>query len=74
VLTRDTGPLPQAFISLTAPQVYRIRAQSFTPAGARFVREAIVSFGDVQRQEATILRWYRGDGGAGATSISPPPC
>jgi general secretion pathway protein K len=55
------GTLPSDLIAISAPNVFLIRADAVTPAGARFVREAIVEIADAKRQRIEIRRWYRGD-------------
>ena len=65
----DASALPQAFVSLTAPNVFLIRSSAETPAGARFVREAIIEIADARLQKINILRWYRGKGAVG---VNPP--
>jgi general secretion pathway protein K len=74
-----TGPdaLPSEFISFGTPMDFRIRVSAETPAGARFIREAIVEIVDAKRQRIDIRRWYRGSSaGAGAAVVAAalPPC
>ena len=73
----DPNALPPAFASLTAPSVFLIRAVAETPAGARYVREAIVEVTDAKRQKLEIRRWYRGEGEGGLAVARPqqvPAC
>ena len=83
-LPADASALPQAFLSLTAPNVFLIRSAAETPAGAHFVREAMVEIKDARLQKIAILRWYRGEGADAAKQQKPttaasnpaplPPC
>jgi len=70
-LPADANSLPAAFVSQSAPRVFLIRGVSTTPVGAHFVREAVVEIRDARLQKLDILRWYRGELGAGQTSSGP---
>lgn len=74
--TAKAGAVPPAFIALSAPSVFTIRAAAATPAGAHYVREAIVEIIDSKRQKIEIRRWFRGE--QPAVPATPPaqlsPC
>lgn len=80
----DRAALPPAFVTASARRTFTIEAEAVTSRGARFVREAVVNFGDLAREAAgsdsasrrarslplTILSWRRGTSFASAPAQS----
>lgn len=59
-LTR-AGPLPSNFLQPSARRYFAVRAEARSPAGAAFVREAIVELGRERGvQSYSFRRWRRG--------------
>lgn len=51
--------LPAIFVSASRRNVFQVRAEARTAAGAVFLREAVVSLGPPQAPRLTVLRWTR---------------
>jgi general secretion pathway protein K len=71
------APLPAEFLAASTRRAFSIHSQARTPAGAIFVREAIVEFTSTRAEAFIVRRWYRGaaaKGGAGPPSQGLSPC
>lgn len=73
------APLPAEFLAASTRRAFSVLSEARTPAGATFVREAVVEFATGRPEAFVIRRWYRAAASTGrhapnVPSPSLPPC
>jgi general secretion pathway protein K len=70
------APLSAQFLAASTRRAFSVHSEARTPAGARFVREAVVEFVASTPGAYVVRRWHRGSSmlGPSPAAESLPPC